>query len=340
MLVDDVTITVRAGRGGDGLVHFRREKYVPKGGPDGGDGGDGGDVWITVKPTTHTLAQYAGQKVFAAEDGEHGRPKNQHGKNGKALELVVPPGTLIWDVTDPEKRRLTADVTLVGERLRMARGGQGGWGNTHFATATHQTPLEAKPGKSGQSRDLHLELKLLADVGLIGLPNAGKSSLLERLTAAKPKVADYAFTTLEPNLGVLVPEKIGLRSQDVQATVLADIPGLVLGASTGKGLGDQFLRHIERTRVLVHLIDALHPNPLLAYQTIRGELQAWNPALPKKPELVIISKVDQLDERAQRRLFQATQKLKPLFISVVTGRGLKDLVYALQPYLGGGVDNQ
>lgn len=330
MLVDEVTITVKAGKGGAGLAHFRREKFVPRGGPDGGDGGDGGDVWVTVDRAQHGLQSFArGVTVFSAENGEQGRAKKQHGADGADLELVVPPGTVIWEGKEHEGEvwwKQIADLTLPGEKFLLAKAGRGGRGNCHFATSTHQAPLEFEPGTPGQVKLVKLELKLLADVGLIGLPNAGKSSLLTRITAAEPKIGDYPFTTLEPNLGVLAPEKIGIKPDQITPMVFADIPGLIEGAHLGKGLGDQFLRHTDRTKILVHLIEATHPDPLAAYTEIRAELAAWSPDLAAKPELVAISKVDLLDEAAQRQLYAETKHLHPTFISAATGRGVQDLV--------------
>lgn len=334
MLVDEAVITVRAGQGGHGLVHFRREKYVPKGGPDGGDGGAGGDVWLLADPALHTLREFARTRTFAAADGEPGRPKQQTGADGADRVLRVLPGTVVWEVEDREAQpvhwRKIADLTEKDQRFRVAKGGTGGRGNIHFATATYQTPQIAENGRPGEVKRLKLELKLLAELGLVGLPNAGKSSLLARLTAATPKVADYPFTTLEPNLGVLDVAKIGLRPGSVPAFVLADIPGLIEGAAHGRGLGHRFLRHLDRTRLVVHLIDATLEDPLAAYREIRRELAAWNPSLAEKPEIVAFTKVELLTESAQRRIYAKVKHLSPIFISVVTGRGLADLIYALK----------
>ena len=335
MLIDEAIIQVKAGDGGNGLAHLRREKFVPKGGPDGGDGGAGGDVWLIADPALHTLSTYVRQRRFQAENGEGGRPKQQTGADGEDCLLRVLPGTLIWQASSEQNKeqswQLVADLAELGQRFLIARGGKGGRGNVHFASSTNQTPLQAEKGRPGEAKTIKLELKLLADVGLIGLPNAGKSSLLARLTQAKPKIADYAFTTLEPNLGVIDPAKLGLSTQtaDLGMIVLADIPGLIEGASQGKGLGHQFLRHTDRTRLLVHLIDATHPDPLAAYAEIRQELSQWNPQLAQKPELVALSKVELLTDRAQRRLYAQVKKLNPIFISTITGRGLVDLVHAI-----------
>jgi GTP-binding protein len=331
MLVDEAIIEVRAGKGGDGFVHFRREKFVPKGGPDGGDGGAGGDVWLVADPTLHTLSEYLRTHRFAAENGEAGRVKKQTGADGADRVLRVLPGTLIFEgegLAGPWHQ--VGDLTTVGERLRIAKGGKGGRGNVHFATSTRQTPRIAEKGRPGEQKFLKFELKLLADVGVIGLPNAGKSSLLARITEAKPKVADYAFTTLEPNLGVFNPQKIGIRNSEFGNLVFADIPGLIQGASSGRGLGHQFLRHIERTRVIVHLIDSGHPEPLKAYQEIRDELAKWNAQLAEKPEIVGLTKIELLSDKEQRRLYAKVRRLNPFFISTVTGRGLADLIYGIE----------
>lgn len=338
MLVDEVIITVKAGKGGNGSVHFRREKYVPKGGPDGGDGGDGGDVVLVADPALHTLAEYARKRDYVAEDGEGGKPKKMHGKNGKDTRLRVLPGTLVFEGTrhgtDVRWHEL-ADLTTAGQELRVARGGKGGRGNVHFATATYQTPMYAEPGKPGEEKLLKLELKLIADIGLIGLPNAGKSSLLARTSAAKPKIADYPFTTLEPNLGVVELGKVGLSPREVSLSrplILADIPGLIAGASQGKGLGDQFLRHIERTLVLVHLIDASHQDPVTAYTEIRQELAAWQGQLSDKAEIVVLSKIDVVPKKdltTRRRALAKYLGAEPLLISSATGTGLPELVAAI-----------
>ncbi|MEK7461196.1 MAG: GTPase ObgE [Patescibacteria group bacterium] len=341
MLVDEAIIEVKAGKGGNGIVHLRREKFVPKGGPDGGDGGSGGDVWLVADPALHTLSTYVRERKFAAGDGENGRPKKQTGADGDDRVLRVLPGTIISQAKPGKGTSVTewqqlVDLTEIGQRFLIARGGRGGRGNVHFATSTHQTPLEAEQGRLGEVKTIKLELKLLADVGLIGLPNAGKSSLLARLTQAKPKIADYPFTTLEPNLGVVDPTKIGLRSSEIGLLVLADIPGLIEGASHGKGLGHQFLRHVDRTSLLVHLIDATYPDPRVAYREVRQELEQWSPLLAKKPEIVVMTKVELLPDRAQRRLFADVKDLQPFFISTMTGRGLTDLVYAISKFHQGG----
>lgn len=317
MLTDEATIKISAGDGGDGLVSFRHEKYAPKGGPDGGDGGTGGDVFIVTDNNTHTLSEFARKKEWFAQNGQKGRPKKQKGKDGEDLELKVPPGTLV-KVSSQEQ---ICDLTKVGERQLIARSGRGGWGNCHFATATRQSPVFARKGEPGERFILKLELKLLADVGLIGLPNSGKSTLLSRISAARPKIADYPFTTLEPNLGVA-------KFQDKEF-IVADIPGLIEGASKGKGLGDKFLRHIERTKVLVHLIDINSSNLAGDYRTLRGELKAWNPRLLEKKEIVVLNKADTLSEKEAKKIAQRFSKniQQPVqIISAVSGEGIKDLL--------------
>ncbi len=269
MLTDEATIKIIAGKGGDGLVSFRHEKYVPKGGPDGGDGGDGGDIFVICDDNTHTLSEFARKKEWRAEDGVKGKPKRQKGGQGQDLELRVPRGTVM-----KIDEKIIHDFTKIGERVLIAKGGRGGWGNVHFATATRQSPAFAKKGEPGETKTLKLELKLIADVGLIGLPNSGKSTLLARISNARPKIADYPFTTLEPNLGVV-------RCHEKQF-VVADIPGLIEGASKGKGLGDKFLRHTERTNVLVHLIDINKEHIVQDYETIRQELALWSEKLLRK----------------------------------------------------------
>ena len=318
MLTDEATIKVTAGRGGDGSVSFRREKFIPKGGPDGGDGGD---VFMISDGNTHTLSEYARRKEWHSENGENGKRKRQHGKDGQDLELRVPPGTVI-KLNDEEKA--TYDFTKIGERILIANGGRGGWGNVHFATATRQAPAFAKEGAPGETKTLKLELKLIADVGLIGLPNSGKSTLLARISNARPKIADYPFTTLEPNLGV-----VKIHTKEL---VFADIPGLIEGAAQGKGLGDRFLKHIERTTALIHLIDINSSNLAGDYQTVRNELKLWNPDLLKKKEIVVLNKADTLDQNSAKMIVEVlTKKIgKEVFlISAVSGRGIEDLLNQL-----------
>lgn len=321
MLTDEVKIKVEAGKGGDGSASFRREKYIPKGGPDGGDGGDGGNIIFRVDNNQNTLTFFNTRKEFTAEDGDNGGKQKLHGKNGQDLILTVPPGTLVYGIYGQAERRLF-DLTTLNQEVVVVRGGKGGRGNVHFATATHQTPHEFEVGKPGNQKTLRLELQMIADVGLIGLPNAGKSTLLARISKAKPKIANYAFTTLEPNLGVVDGGDFSF--------VAADIPGLIQGASQGKGLGHKFLRHTKRTKVLVHLIDANSLDPIKDYEDIRAELCEFSPELAKKSEIVVISKVDTISERTQRKLYQKVAKLKPIFISSQSGRGINDLLYAIK----------
>ncbi len=282
MIYDQVKIHVQAGKGGDGAVAFRREKYIPYGGPSGGDGGRGGDVILKVSEHLNTLYHFAHQKEFQAEDGVNGRNKDMHGAGADPLIIKVPPGTLVFDAQTGE---LLADLTEKGEQFVAAKGGRGGRGNARFATSTNQAPRIAERGDPGEKRWLKLELKLLADVGLVGKPNAGKSTLISVTTAAKPEIAPYPFTTLQPNLGV-----VALNIS--QTFVLADLPGLIAGASEGKGLGHEFLRHIERTRVIIHLLDGNALDPIADFQEINAELAAFGHGLMKKPQIVAVNKMD------------------------------------------------
>ncbi|MBI4185734.1 GTPase ObgE [Candidatus Berkelbacteria bacterium] len=337
MFVDEAQIEVVAGRGGDGSASFRREKFIPKGGPDGGDGGDGGHVYLRVKETSHGLAGLVGQAVFRAEPGEPGRGKQQFGAKGKSLVIHVPPGTVVYQVQRTGDRRQEAESreTLIvdlatidpGQSVQVARGGRGGLGNLHFASATNQTPRQCTPGTPGEQKRLRLEVRHIADVGLVGLPNVGKSTLLRRLSHAKPRVANYPFTTLEPHLGVV--EFAGTRF------VLADIPGLIAGAARGKGLGHQFLRHLRRTKVLLHLIDAQSPDPLADYQTIRAELVAYDATLVTRPEVIALSRIDTLDNHTQQtRLDELSTQLGPVYpLSAESGQGVETVVRALLTHL-------
>jgi GTPase len=323
LFVDEAKIFVRSGHGGHGCVSFRREKYVPKGGPDGGDGGDGGSVYLEARSGIDTLLDLASKHHWRAENGRPGEGSNRHGKSGDDLIVPVPVGTLVYDA---ETDRPLKDLVQDGERVCVARGGRGGRGNTHFKSPTHQTPREAQPGLPGQERTLRLELKLIADVGLLGLPNAGKSTLLARLTRARPKIAAYPFTTLDPQLGIL--ELPGYRRM-----VLADLPGLIDGAHEGVGLGDAFLRHIERTRVLVHLIDLCPPDgappPAEAYRTIRHELAEYSAALAARREVVVGNKLDLTEAEAARQELEAELGVRVYGISGVTGAGLRELSEAV-----------
>lgn len=319
LFVDEVTIQVRGGRGGDGCVSFRREKYIPKGGPDGGDGGHGGSVYLVAKVGVDTLLDLAGRHHYHAENGRPGGGANCSGRRGEELVVTVPTGTLVYDA---ETGRLLKDLVEDGQRVCVARGGRGGRGNAHFATATHQTPREFEPGRKGQERKLRLELKLIADVGFVGLPNAGKSTLLSRLTRARPKIADYPFTTREPHLGIM--ELPGFRR-----LVLADLPGLIEGAHEGVGLGDTFLKHIERTRVILHLIDVCPPEgalpPAQAYEVIRRELEKYSRELAAREEVVVGNKLD-LSEGTEALETLRRALGRPVHgISGVSGQGLREL---------------
>jgi GTP-binding protein len=322
LFVDEVVIHVRGGRGGDGCLSFRREKYVPKGGPDGADGGRGGSVYLVAHAGIDTLLDLAGRHHYRAENGRPGSGANCTGRCGKDLEVAVPTGTLVYDA---ESGRLLKDLVDDGQRVRVAMGGSGGYGNLRFVSATHQTPRETTPGRAGHERTLRLELRLIADVGLVGLPNAGKSTLLSRLTRARPKIAAYPFTTLEPQLGIA--ELPGFRR-----LVFADIPGLIQGAHEGAGLGDAFLRHVERTRVILHLVDLCppegSPSPAEAYAVIRQELEKHSPALGARDELVVGTKLDLTG--AEDALAKLREQLDvPVFgISGVSGHGLRELTEA------------
>jgi len=311
--IDEAVIDVEAGHGGSGVVSFRREKYVPKGGPDGGDGGKGGDIVIEVDANLSTLQDFRYRTRYRAGRGEHGSGNNRTGAEGEDVVLRVPSGTL---VREADSAAPIADLTQPGQRTIVARGGRGGRGNAFFVRATRQAPRHAQEGEPGESRRIALELKLLADVGLVGSPNAGKSTLLSRVSAARPRIADYPFTTLTPNLGVVAP--------DVERSfVMADIPGLIEGASEGRGLGARFLRHIERTRVLCFLIDVLSPDPAAEYAGLKAELEAWSPALLELPRVVAWSKADLGQPPADVRFPDAAATH---VISSVTGRGLDALV--------------
>ncbi len=314
MFVDLARIYARSGDGGNGCKSFRREKYVPRGGPDGGDGGDGGDVVFVVDPRLNTLLDCRYRQHVRADRGAHGMGKKRTGKRGRDAELRVPSGTVVRDAQTGD---LLADLTADGQRAVLLKGGRGGRGNARFATPTNRAPERADPGGKGQERTLELELKLIADVGLVGHPNAGKSTLLSRISAANPKVADYPFTTRHPNLGIV-------RLEDFDSFVVADIPGLIDGAHRGKGLGFQFLRHIERTRVLLFLIDVSSPSPEGDLQALQKELACFNPDLLKKPTLIAASKIDLLPPQARQAPHLGGRA--DLAISSATGEGLRDLV--------------
>jgi GTP-binding protein len=323
MFIDTARIVVQAGDGGRGCVSFRREKYVPRGGPNGGDGGDGGSVFLEASRSYQTLIDQKYRQLYRAGRGEHGRGKQQHGKTGDSVAIRVPLGTLVRDADTGE---LLGDLVEEGQRVLVARGGRGGRGNMHFATPTRQAPRIAQPGTPGEARTLLLELKLIADVGLVGLPNAGKSSLLAAFSAARPKIAAYPFTTLTPNLGVVdVPPHGGF--------VVADIPGLVAGAAQGAGLGIRFLRHVERTRLLVHVVDVAQggPDPVAALETIEAELFAYSPALLTRPRLIAANKIDLPSGAGLAALEQACRgrhvALVP--VSAATGQNVPALIEAI-----------
>jgi GTPase len=333
MFLDDVRIFVRAGKGGDGAATMRREAHVPRGGPDGGDGGRGGSIYLRVDAGQTALHDFRYKHHFGATPGGRGERQKRHGKAGDDLFLAVPPGTA---VLDGETGALIADLVAVGQEVMVAKGGRGGLGNTHFATAVHQAPKHAQRGEPGEERWLRLELRLIADVGLVGLPNAGKSTLLAALTNATPKIASYPFTTLEPNLGVM-----DLGVEDGRLPTIADVPGLIEGASAGLGLGHAFLRHVERTRILLHVVDGAAKDPAWDHAVIRDELEAHDPALLQKPMLVVFNKLDLAAAREAWPAFRASMEAAGtgvVAISADEGEGLEDLraaVAGLLPDLEG-----
>jgi GTP-binding protein len=320
--VDQALIHVKAGDGGKGVVAFRREKFVPLGGPSGGDGGNGGSVVLVVDEGLSTLLDFRYRREYKAASGENGSNKDKYGRGGDDLVLRVPPGTEVHDEATGER---IADLHAHGERFVLAKGGKGGRGNIHFATSTDRAPRRAEPGLPGEERDVRLDLKLLADVGLLGFPNVGKSSLIARISAARPKIADYPFTTLVPNLGMV-------RLSGDRSFVVADIPGLIEGAHEGAGLGDRFLRHVERTRVLVHLLDASggeDRSPLRDFDTINRELALFDPELAERPQIVVLNKTDLPDVEAARKRLAATfgrRKIRLHAISAATGAGVPELL--------------
>ena len=321
MFIDQAIIYIRSGKGGDGVVHFRREKYVPFGGPDGGNGGRGGDVVLQVVPTLNTLSAFRHQTRFNAQDGANGAKQDMTGRSADELVIPIPPGTIIFDNDSDE---VLGDLTLPGQRLVVASGGRGGRGNARFANSVRQVPRIAERGEPGRERTLRVELKLIADVGIVGVPNAGKSTFLAAITNAKPKIAPYAFTTIEPNLGVATLD-------EETSLVLADIPGLIEGAHMGVGLGYDFLRHIQRTRVLVHLLDGMAEDPLLDYAQINSELALFDPDLAKKPQVVALNKMDLDDVQARWPEVAAALKKRgvtePMAISAATGSNVRELLY-------------
>jgi GTP-binding protein len=324
MFVDKVQVGVSAGNGGNGYVSFRHEIYVDRGGPDGGDGGDGGDVVLVASRNQNTLANFRFQKTLKAEDGKRGDKQRKHGRSGKDLDVPVPVGTVVID----EHGGVLADLSEDGQRAVIAYGGKGGFGNAHFVSSVRQAPKVAERGELGESFTATLELKIIADVGLVGLPNAGKSTLLSVVSNARPEIADYPFTTIAPNLGVVdVDEGTSL--------LLADIPGLIEGASEGKGLGDAFLRHVERTKVLIHLIDAYNDSVKDAYETIQKELQSYQLDLSGRPQIVVLTKIEGLDEEIVADRLSELQSVVPaetplMAISAQSGQGLKEMLYEVK----------
>jgi GTP-binding protein len=349
MFIDEAKIRIKAGNGGNGCMAFRREKFVPRGGPSGGDGGKGGDIVMESSERHNTLVHFRFNPEYTAERGRHGEGSQRTGRDGADIVLKVPVGTIVYDQDTGERLH---DFSRPDERLIIARGGRGGRGNQHFATPTHQAPRECEPGRLGEERHLRLELKLLADVGLVGYPNVGKSTLISRISAARPKIADYPFTTLQPNLGVVA---IGEPDDaDSYSYVVADIPGLIEGAHTGAGLGVQFLKHVERTSLLVHLVDVSdasgRPDPVHDFEVITGELASWGTGLEKKPVIVVASKIDAAQsgpkkstarkssakklavkepEKLEKLRRYCKKKLELYPISAVTGEGIEALKYAM-----------
>ncbi len=321
LFIDYAEIVVKGGNGGKGCVSFRREKYVPKGGPDGGDGGDGGSVIIRVDDHMTTLLDFRYNKNYQAENGRPGEGSLKKGKNGKDIIIRVPPGTI---VTDLDAKNTLADLTGKKQELTVAGGGKGGRGNSHFKSATSQSPRKCDPGVKGEQRKLSLELKLLADVGLVGHPNVGKSTLLSKLSAARPKIADYPFTTLTPNLGMV-------KLDDHQSFVLADIPGLIQGAHQGKGLGIEFLKHIQRTRLLLYLLDASSPDIKRDYQALLREIERFDPVLQRRPRILVVNKIDLAPEFRKGSVKEGDAPV--CYISALTGTGLKELLNVIRSSL-------
>jgi len=335
MFIDEAKITVKGGDGGHGCIAFRREKYVPKGGPSGGDGGSGGSVYLISDPHDNTLLKFRFNHTFRAERGRHGEGSNRHGRSGSDLDVSVPIGTVVHDDETGEELH---DFTKPGERVLIAKGGRGGHGNAHFASSVNRVPHKAQDGAPGEEKTLRLELKLLADVGLVGYPNVGKSTLISRISAARPKIAEYPFTTLEPHLGVV---SVGMD----QSFVVADIPGLIEGAHLGHGLGIQFLKHIERTRVLLHLIDMSamsERDPVDEFHAIESELAEHNPDLPRKPKIIVAAKMDVAIPEKVEKLERWTKKnnFELIKISSVTGAGLDELKHAVFNKLSNSVTNK
>ncbi|MCO6408609.1 GTPase ObgE [Hoeflea alexandrii] len=325
--LDETKVYIRSGDGGAGSVSFRREKYIEFGGPDGGDGGRGGDVWVEAVDGLNTLIDYRFQQHFKAKTGGHGMGRNRTGAGGDSVTLKVPAGTQIFE---EDNETLVCDLTEIGQRYRLAVGGNGGFGNAHFKSATNQAPRHANPGLEGQEKTIWLRLKLIADAGLVGLPNAGKSTFLASVTRARPKIANYPFTTLHPNLGV--------ATIDGREFVLADIPGLIEGAHEGVGIGDRFLGHVERTRVLLHLVSALEEDVAKAYKTVRHELEAYGHGISDKPEVVALSQVDVVDAKERANKVRALKKAAgraPYEISAITSEGMTGVLRELRDVIVG-----
>lgn len=326
MFYDTARVEITSGDGGDGMISFRREKFVPYGGPDGGDGGRGGDVFATTNTHRNSLIAFHNQKHFRAESGKHGTTKAKTGASGKSIYLEVPLGTII---RNEETGDLLADMTEPGQEVLLLAGGRGGRGNIHFATSRNQAPRTAERGEPGETMWITMELKLIADVGIVGVPNAGKSTLLSVVSAAKPKIANYPFTTLQPNLGVVTLD-------DYETMVLADIPGLIEGAAEGIGLGHEFLRHVERTRVLIHLLDGASLDPLQDWRMINAELEMYSPKLAGKPQLVVLNKIDLPDSQVWETLIRdaIAERGSPFMtISAVTGQGVREMLYKVKGML-------
>ena len=320
--VDKVVINIKAGDGGNGKLSFRHEKFINKGGPDGGDGGDGGSIIFEASNNQNTLTAFRYKKSLTATAGSAGGKNNKHGRNGQDLVIKVPLGTVFT-----ANKQIVADLTLPNQQVLLAKGGKGGYGNAHFVSSTRQAPNFAEKGEPGESRELTLELKMIADVGLVGLPNAGKSTLLSRISHARPEIADYPFTTLRPNLGVVDVDKN-------RSLLLADIPGLIEGAALGKGLGHDFLRHIERTHVILHLVDAYSEDVIKAYLTIRQELEAYDKKLAKRPEIVVLTKIEGLDQEIIDDLISQLKTVSKkttlvLAVSSFSAQGIKELIFAI-----------
>ena len=319
--LDEAKVYIRSGDGGNGCISFRREKFIEFGGPNGGDGGRGGDVIVIAVNGLNTLIDYRYQQHFKAKTGVHGMGRNMTGAKGADITLKVPAGTQVYE---EDNETLICDMTVVGQRYRLAAGGNGGFGNQHFKTSTNQAPRRANPGLPGQEMTIWLRLKLIADAGIVGLPNAGKSTFLAAVSAAKPKIADYPFTTLHPGLGV--------ARIDQREFVMADIPGLIEGAHEGAGIGDRFLGHVERTRVLLHLVSAQEESPGKAYRTVRGELEAYGHGLTEKPEIVALSQADTIDAADRKKKLAALKRAAgrtPVLLSAATGEGVEATLRAL-----------